>query len=90
MGTLQVEEALIEQSRRLLHTSNLFFHEGQAELALRLTAAAGLDRAFFTNSGTEAWEAALKLAQAHAGLLRSEGRRIGTKFLALEGSFHGP
>jgi acetylornithine aminotransferase/acetylornithine/N-succinyldiaminopimelate aminotransferase len=44
---------------------------------------------FFSNTGTEAWEGALKLARAHAGLLRSEGKQIGTKFLALEQSFHG-
>ncbi len=88
-GHPAIEDAIVAQSRRLIHTSNLFFHEGQAELALRLTHAAGLDRAFFCNSGTEAWEAALKLARAYAGMLRSEGRRIGTKFLALEGSFHG-
>jgi acetylornithine/N-succinyldiaminopimelate aminotransferase len=84
-----IEEVLAEQGSRLIHTSNLFFHEGQAELALRLTAASGMDRAFFANSGTEAWEAALKFARLHAGLLRSEGREIGTKFLALEHSFHG-
>ena len=88
-GHPAIEEAIIAQSQKLLHTSNLFYHEGQAELALRLTTAAGLDRAFFANSGTEAWEAALKLARAYAGLLRSEGRTLGTKFLALEGSFHG-
>jgi acetylornithine/N-succinyldiaminopimelate aminotransferase len=85
----EVERAIINQSRALIHTSNLFFHEGQAELALRLTERTGLDRVFFANTGTEAWEGALKLARAHAGLLRSEGRQIGTKFLALEQSFHG-
>jgi acetylornithine/N-succinyldiaminopimelate aminotransferase len=84
-----IESALIAGSREPLHTSNLFFHEGQAALALRLTKASGLDRAFFCNSGTEAWEAALKLARAYAGLRREEGHAIGTKFLALEGSFHG-
>src|ERR1700735_3583949 len=84
-----IEEAIARQSRALIHTSNLFFHEGQAELALRLTERTGLDRVFFANTGTEAWEGALKLARAHAGLLRSEGRNIGTKFLALEQSFHG-
>jgi len=84
-----VEEAITRQSNRLIHTSNLFFHEHTAELALRLTEITGLDRAFFTNSGTEAWEAALKLSRAHAGLLRSKGRTIGTKFLALDHSFHG-
>jgi acetylornithine/N-succinyldiaminopimelate aminotransferase len=84
-----VEAAIHVQSKRLIHTSNLFYHEGTAELALRLTEISGLDRVFFTNSGTEAWEAALKLARAHAGRLRAEGRQIGTKFLALEHSFHG-
>lgn len=84
-----VEEAIQRQSKLLLHTSNLFFHEHTAELALRLTEISGLDRVFLTNSGTEAWEAALKLARANAGRLRSHGRNIGTKFLALEHSFHG-
>jgi acetylornithine aminotransferase/acetylornithine/N-succinyldiaminopimelate aminotransferase len=84
-----IEEAIAKQSRALIHCSNLFYHEGQAELALRLTERTGLDRVFFTNSGTEAWEGALKLARAYAGLKRSEGKQIGTKFLALEQSFHG-
>jgi len=88
-GNPAIEKVIAEQSRKLIHISNLFFHEGQAQLALRLTKMSGLDRAFFCNSGTEAWEAALKLARAHAGLLRSEGKMIGTKFLALENSFHG-
>ncbi len=84
-----IENAIAKQSRALIHTSNLFFHEGQAKLATRLTQRTGMDRAFFANTGTEAWEGALKLARAHAGLLRSEGKTIGTKFLAIEQSFHG-
>src|SRR5246500_837485 len=84
-----IVNAIAEQSRKLIHISNLYFHEGQAELALRLTEASGLDRAFFCNSGTEACEAALKLARAYAGLKRSEGRTLGTRFLALDNSFHG-
>jgi len=84
-----ITKTIAEQSQKLIHTSNLFYHEGQAELALRLTERSGLDRAFFANTGTEAWEGALKLARAHAGVLRSEGKTIGTKFLALEQSFHG-
>jgi acetylornithine/N-succinyldiaminopimelate aminotransferase len=84
-----VVEAIARQSTRLLHTSNLFFHEHTAELALRLTEISGLDRVFLCNSGTEAWEAALKLSRANAGRLRAAGRNIGTKFLALEHSFHG-
>jgi acetylornithine aminotransferase/acetylornithine/N-succinyldiaminopimelate aminotransferase len=88
-GHPAIERAIINQGRALIHTSNLFFHEGQADLALRLTERTGLDRVFFANTGTEAWEGAMKLARAHAGLLRSEGTNIGTKFLALEQSFHG-
>jgi len=88
-----IVETIAKQSRALIHISNLFYHEGQAELALRLTERTGLDRAFFANTGTEAWEGALKLARAYAGLRRSEGgpseKKIGTKFLALEQSFHG-
>ena len=84
-----VEAAIAAQSKRLLHTSNLFFHEHTAELAVRLTEMSGLDRVFFCNSGTEAWETALKLARAHAGVLRAEGRTIGTDFLAMDQSFHG-
>jgi acetylornithine/N-succinyldiaminopimelate aminotransferase len=84
-----ITRAIAEQAPLLLHTSNLFFHRGTAELASRLTEITGMDRVFLCNSGTEAWEAALKLARAHAGLLRSEGKHIGTKFLALEHSFHG-
>ncbi len=81
--------AIDQQSRKLMHTSHLFYHPGQAELALRLTEMTGLDRVFFCNSGTEAWEAALKLARAYSTLRRAEGHRLGTKILALEHSFHG-
>jgi acetylornithine/N-succinyldiaminopimelate aminotransferase len=88
-GNTVIEETIAKQSRALIHTSNLFYHEGQAELALRLTERTGLDRCFFSNTGTEAWEGALKLARAYAGLKRSEGANIGTKILALDQSFHG-
>lgn len=84
-----IENAITEQSRKLIHISNLYFHEGQAAVALRLTEATGLDRMFFCNSGAEANEAALKLARAYAKLKRSEGVNLGSKFLALENSFHG-
>ena len=88
-GHPAIESAIADQSKRLLHTSNLFYHPGTAHLALQLTEISGLDRVFFSNSGTEAWEAALKLARAHA--LRSHGseRPLGTRFLAMEHSFHG-
>jgi acetylornithine aminotransferase/acetylornithine/N-succinyldiaminopimelate aminotransferase len=88
-GHPAITQAIAHQSARLLHTSNLFFHEGTANLALRLTEISGMDRVFFCNSGTEAWEAALKLARAYATKARESGKKIGKKFLALEHSFHG-
>jgi len=88
-GHPAVIQAIEQQSRKLVHISNLYFHQGQAELALRLTEKTGLDRAFFCNSGTEAWEAAMKLARAYSALKRSEGHAMGTRFLAIENSFHG-
>jgi acetylornithine aminotransferase/acetylornithine/N-succinyldiaminopimelate aminotransferase len=84
-----ITAAIAAQAQTLIHTSNLFYTRGTTELALRLTEMTGLDRVFFCNSGTEAWEAALKLARAHALMLRKEGKTIGTKFIALESSFHG-
>jgi len=51
-GHPAVEAAIVAQSERLLHTSNLYYHEHTAELALRLTEMSGLDRVFFCNSGT--------------------------------------
>lgn len=84
-----MEKAIVEQGTKLLHTSNLFYTEHTAALALRLTEISGLDRVFLCNSGTEAWEAALKLARAHSEHQRAQGRHLGTRFLALEHSFHG-
>ena len=89
-GHPAIENAITAQLRTgLLHTSNLFHHEHTADLAVRLTEISGLDRVFLCNSGTEAWEAALKLARAHATKSRAEGPGLGSKILALEHSFHG-
>ncbi len=88
-GHPAIEQAIAEQSKKLLHISNLFYHDGQARLAEKLAAVTGLDRAFFSNSGTEAWEAALKLARAYSQLRQREGHAAGTKILALDSSFHG-
>ena len=77
--------AIADQAKELLHTSNLFFHPLQSEVASRLSAMSGLERAFFCNSGTEAVEACLKFARRywHA---QGEPR---AKIVALEHSFHG-
>jgi acetylornithine aminotransferase len=72
-------DAVAGQAATLAHVSNYFASEPQIELAGRLTRLTGGDRVFFANSGTEAIEAAIKLARLHGG-----GR-----ILSLEGSFHG-
>src|ERR1017187_3210398 len=77
------------QAGRLIHTSNIFFHEYQSELARRLTEMSGLDRAFFCNSGTEACEGALKLGRAYARMNNRNGHRPKWRILAMENSFHG-
>jgi acetylornithine/N-succinyldiaminopimelate aminotransferase len=73
--------ALRSEAGRVWHVSNLYYHPAPGLLAERLTKAAGLSRAFFCNSGTEANEAALKFAR-----LRNPGR---SEVVALEESFHG-
>jgi acetylornithine/N-succinyldiaminopimelate aminotransferase len=84
-----IQKTLRQQSRKLIHISNLFFHEYQAELARRLAEISGLDRAFFCNSGTEAWEGALKLARAYARLHNSNGHKPKWRLISLDNSFHG-
>jgi len=81
--------AIKRQTGRLIHISNLFFHEYQAELAQLLTEISGLDRAFFCNSGTEAWEGALKIARAFAQANSKSRRAPKTRILAMDNSFHG-
>jgi predicted acetylornithine/succinylornithine family transaminase len=77
--------ALADQAATLLHTSNLFHHPLQAELASRLSRLSGLPRAFFCNSGAEAVEACLKFARR---FWHAQGTpRAG--FVAFEHSFHG-
>jgi acetylornithine/N-succinyldiaminopimelate aminotransferase len=84
-----IQATLKRQAGRLIHVSNLFFHEYQSALAKRLTKISGLDRAFFSNSGTEAWEGALKFARAYARAQNSNGHGPKWRILALENSFHG-
>jgi len=98
-------KTIARQAKLLVHTSNLFYHEYQGRLAAALTRVSGMDRAFFTNSGTEAWEGALKLARAYARANcattpeRATPARPGNpgvesaepkwRILALERAFHG-
>ena len=84
-----IQKVISAQSAKLIHISNLFFHEYQAELAKKLTRMSGFDKAFFCNSGTEAWEGALKVARAYARAQNSNGHKPKWRVLALDNSFHG-
>ena len=78
---------LRDQTETLLHVSNLLYHPYQAPLAKKLTALAGMDRAFFANSGTEAIEGTLKLVRAYGRRYPETSPR--DEILAVENSFHG-
>ncbi len=78
-----VADALAAQARTLLTTSNLYYTLPQLELAEMLLARSPFDRAFFTNSGTEANEAAIKLARRHGNASGAH------EIVSLTGSFHG-
>lgn len=79
-------DALAEQAATLAHTSNLYFHPLQGELAARLARHSGLPRVFFCNSGTEAVEACLKFSRRY---WVDGGTPSRAKFVALTHSFHG-
>lgn len=74
------------EAARAVHVSNLFHNAYQGPLARKLAEWSGLERVFFSNSGTEAVEGALKLARLAAHKRGEEGK---TRILALENSFHG-
>jgi acetylornithine/N-succinyldiaminopimelate aminotransferase len=82
----RIVKAIREQAAKLVHISNLYYHEYQGPLAEKLCKLSGLNRAFFSNSGTEAIEGSVKLA-------RLAGHRAGgaakSRLVALDGSYHG-
>jgi acetylornithine/N-succinyldiaminopimelate aminotransferase len=82
----RVLKVIREQAARAIHFSNLYYNEYQGRLAEKLCQLSGLNRAFFSNSGTEAIEGSIKLA-------RLAGHRAGgeakSQLVALEGSYHG-
>jgi len=77
---------IADQARTLVHTSNLYYPPLQGQLAARLSALSGLQRAFFCNSGTEAVEACLKFARR---FWYSQGVENRTAYVALEHGFSG-
>lgn len=78
-------QAISEQAGLLLHTSNLYTIDWQQQLAQKLTALAGMERAFFNNSGAEANETALKLARLHAWNKGIQQPLV----VVMENAFHG-
>ena len=82
----KVVAALQRQAETLLHVSNLYLNEPQTELGRLLVEHSSADRAFFCNSGTEANEAAIKLARRYA---RAHGGENRFQIVALHHSFHG-
>ncbi|HKO03363.1 MAG TPA: aspartate aminotransferase family protein [Candidatus Acidoferrales bacterium] len=85
----RVVAAIRREAVRAIHISNLYHNPYQGPLAAKLAKWSGLDRVFFTNSGTEAIEGALKLARLHARKAAGAAQHPPHKFLALENSFHG-
>ncbi len=79
-------QALKDQIDKVIHTSNLFYNVPMVEAAEKLTKASGLDKAFFTNSGTEAIEGAIKVARKYAWL---KDKNTDHEIIAMRHSFHG-
>ena len=82
----RIVKTIRDQAAKLVHISNLYYHEYQGPLAEKLASLSGLQRVFFSNSGTEAIEGSIKLARLAA-------HRVGgpekSRFIGLEGSYHG-
>ncbi len=85
-GNQDYANALKEQTDRLIHTSNLFYNVPMAEAAEKLTGVSDMDKVFFTNSGTEAVEGAIKAARKYAWL---KNGRDDNEIIAMHHSFHG-
>ena len=79
-------KVLREQAGRLLHISNLFYNQPSIDAGERLLKASGMEKVFFTNSGTEAVEGALKIAKRYAYNRDGHG---GHEIIAMKHSFHG-
>ena len=82
----RIVKTIRDQAAKLIHVSNLYYHEYQGRLAEKLTSLSGMDRAFFSNSGTEAIEGAIKLARLASHRVGGEEK---SRLIGLEDSFHG-
>jgi predicted acetylornithine/succinylornithine family transaminase len=81
----RILKVLREQAGLLIHGSNLYYHQYQGPLAKRLAEMSGLERVFFSNTGTESVEGALKMAKSHGRAIHADKCEI----ISLENSFHG-
>ena len=81
----RIVKVIREQAGKMIHSSNLYYHPYQGPLAKRLVEMSGLARVFFSNTGTESVEGALKMAKAHGRAIDAEKYEI----ISLENSFHG-
>ena len=79
-------DALKAQIDKITHTSNLYYHPPMAGAAEKICKVSGMDKVFFTNSGAEAVEGALKTAKKYAYL---RDKKAGHEIVAMENSFHG-
>ena len=85
-GNKAYQDALKEQVDKLTHTSNLYYHLPMIEAAEKMTKISGMDKIFFTNSGAEAIEGAIKVAKKYA--FKRDGH-AGHEIIAMQHSFHG-
>jgi acetylornithine/N-succinyldiaminopimelate aminotransferase len=85
-GDKEYNDALKEQIDKIIHTSNLYYNVPAAEAANGIVKISGMDRVFFTNSGTEAIEGAIKLARKYAYL---KDGSTDHEIIAMNHSFHG-
>lgn len=85
-GNEDYNQALKDQIDRIIHTSNLYYNLPLADAAEKVVKASGMDKVFFTNSGTEAIEGAIKTARKYAWL---KDQRTDHEIIAMKNSFHG-
>ena len=85
-SNLEVVEAMYEQAKKISHTSNLYWIEPQVQLAKKLVDNSGFDKVFFSNSGAEANEGAIKLARKYSLSKYGQDRY---EIITMEKSFHG-
>ena len=81
----RITKVIKDQAGKLIHSSNLYYHEYQGPLAKKLAEVSGLQRVFFSNSGTESMEGALKMVRSHGSHISPEKYEV----ISLENSFHG-